>query len=135
MALAGELGVADNVVFMGRLPHAGALAHMAGCDIFVLPSWNDDFGVVYLEALGLGKPVIGCRGQGVEDMVEDGRTGYLVEPRDTESLARTILHILNNGTESARVAAAAREKVLSSFTWEQNACRYTDVYLRCIKKG
>ncbi len=134
-ALVQELDLTNHVVFMGRLPHIQALEHMAGCDIFVLPSWNEAFGVVYLEAMGLGKSVIGCRGEGVEDIVEDGQTGYLVEPRSTESLARTIIQLLKNDAASTRVAAAARDKVLSSFTWEQNARQYMDLYRRLIAKG
>jgi len=130
-----ELDLHDHVSFIGALPHDEALSHMAGCDVFVLPSWNEAFGVVYLEAMGLGKPVIGCRGEGIEDIVDDGRTGYLVEPHSTESLAQTILHLLHNETAGAQVAAAARDQVRSSFTWEQNARKYLDVYWRCITKG
>src|SRR5262249_38319120 len=70
--LARQLGLSQRVRFTGRLPHAQALAEIARADIFTLPSWQEAFGVVYLEAMALGRPVVGCRGQGAEDIIRDG---------------------------------------------------------------
>ncbi len=55
------------VKFIGEVSHYKLMEYMASCDIFSLPSQNEGFGVVYLEAMAQGKPVIGCQGEGIED--------------------------------------------------------------------
>jgi len=60
--LAKSLGIESKVRFLGKLPHSEVMREMASCSLFCLPSWNEGFGLVYLEAMSLGKPVIGCRG-------------------------------------------------------------------------
>jgi glycosyltransferase involved in cell wall biosynthesis len=79
--LVNKLNLQNIVKFIGEVSHHKVMKHMAACDIFSLPSWNEGFGVVYLEAMAHGKPVIGCQGEGIEDFVEDGKTGILVFDR------------------------------------------------------
>lgn len=62
--LARALRIADSILFTGYKPHSEVWSYFADCDIFVFPSWNEAFGIVYIEALGLGKPVFGCAGEG-----------------------------------------------------------------------
>ncbi|MDR3270733.1 MAG: glycosyltransferase, partial [Peptococcaceae bacterium] len=64
--LAADLGLSERVEFLGMLAHPLAMRQMAECDIFVMPSWNEAFGVVYLEAMAHGKPVIGTIGEGID---------------------------------------------------------------------
>lgn len=126
--LTRELGIDDRVTFLGRLPHHEGMCHMALCDIFCLPSWEEGFGVVYLEAMAHGKPVIACRGEGIEDVVTDGETGLLVKPRDVDSLAEAIRFLLDHSDKAKTIGEQARSLVLENYTWEKNAERTLRVY-------
>jgi len=126
--LAGELGLEEQVEFLGRLPHHQAMKYMAACDIFSLPSWNEGFGVVYLEAMATSKPVIGCQGEGIEDFVEHGKTGLLVKPRDVDSLVEALDYLLSHPDEAKAMGERARKLVLENYTWEKNAEKTIKVY-------
>ena len=126
-ALAGSLGLADRVRFLGRLDHQRTLDEIAGADIFSLPSWGENFGIVYLEALARGKPIIGCRDWGAADIIEDGAEGLLVAPRETASLEFALARLLLDPDECA--AMGARGWVTSErFTWRANAERYLSIF-------
>lgn len=84
-ALAADLGVADAVAFSGRIPREQMSALLQGADAFVLPSDAETFGVVYIEALACGKPVIGARNGGAEEIITAGN-GLLVEKNDATGL-------------------------------------------------
>jgi len=73
---------------------------MAGADILSLPSWQEGFGVVYLEAMATWQTVIACQGEGITDVVEDGKTGLLVKPRDMPSLVQALDFLLSNPQKS-----------------------------------
>jgi glycosyltransferase involved in cell wall biosynthesis len=133
--LTKELGLESNVEFLGRLPHHQVMKYMASCDVFTLPSWNEGFGVVYLEAMATGKPVIGCEGQGVEDFVESGTTGILVKPRDVDSLVEALAFLLGHSEEARIMAERARERVLERFTWEKNAATMIGIYEEVLSAG
>ncbi|MEM7352710.1 MAG: glycosyltransferase [Acidobacteriota bacterium] len=126
-ALARELGLADRVIFMGSLPHGEALRQVGRADIFTLPSWQEAFGVAYVEAMACGKPVIGCRTQGAEDIIRHERDGLLVHPRDPESLSEALARLLQ-APDYARKLGAAGIRRAAEFTWERNAKRYLDLY-------
>lgn len=129
--LAHELGIGERVRFTGALPHAQALEVIASADIFALPSWRESFGVVYLEAMAFGKPVIGCKGQGAQDIVVDGETGLLVEPQDVVSLAEALLKLMRDPALGKKMGAAGKRRV-ESFTWHANATRYQSCYLELV---
>lgn len=130
--LARETGVQHYVEFLGRLPHLDALRQVAACDVFVLPSWSEAFGVVYLEAMGAGKPVIGCLGEGIEDFVEHSKTGYLVRPKDAMDLSQRLVYILDHPAEAAAVGEAAQQYVTQNYTWQQNAKKYYELYYHLL---
>lgn len=126
--LASDLGIASRVRFLGRQPHHRVMEYMAACDIFSLPSWQEGFGIVYLEAMAHAKPVIGCRGQGIEDFVEHGRTGFLVEPRSVDDLAGAIDYLLSHPGAALEAARRGRDTVINKFTWSRNAAATIGVY-------
>lgn len=115
--LVSKLALNDCVVFLGQLSHSEVVDHMAACDVFVLPSWNESFGLVYVEAMAQGKPVIGCKGQGIEDVIEHGVTGLLVEPKDLVSLRNAIILLLKNEDLRKRIGENAYQVVLRDYTW------------------
>jgi teichuronic acid biosynthesis glycosyltransferase TuaC len=105
--LASELGVADRVEFAGQLPPAEALARARRCEVFVMPSVDEAFGVAYVEAMAGGLPAVGRAGEaGPEEIAAAGPGMHLATGHD---LARTIA--------AAADGAAARETVRRHFTW------------------
>jgi teichuronic acid biosynthesis glycosyltransferase TuaC len=86
----------------------------------VLPSVDEAFGVAYVEAMGAGVPAIGCRGQdGPEEIAAAGGGIELVQARDPRALAAAIDGLLSDPDRLAAMRLAARETVLSQFTWER----------------
>jgi glycosyltransferase involved in cell wall biosynthesis len=129
-ALAARLGIADRVEFTGRLEHRELLAMMARADVFALPSAPEGFGLVHLEAMAQGTPVIGCLDQGPADFIEDGVSGYLVPYGDVGALARAIAAALSDRSHTRALGENAR-RVAAGFTWEENARRMLEIYERC----
>ena len=126
--LVNELNLQNIVIFIGEVSHHKVMKYMEACDIFSLPSWNEGFGVVYLEAMAQGKPVIGCKGEGIEDFVEDGKTGLLVKPKDVDSLVKALDFLLSHPTEAQEMGKRARDLVLNNYTWEKNAEKMIEIY-------
>lgn len=118
----------DRVFFLGQLSNREVLKHMSEADIFSLPSWKEGFGIVYLEAMARGKPVIACKGEGIEDVIEHKVNGFLVEPHDVDSLIRTIDYILANPESAVNIGKIAQQVVLNRYTWEKNAEKIMCVY-------
>ncbi|MGB2875427.1 MAG: glycosyltransferase [Gaiellaceae bacterium] len=99
--------VAARVRFVGELPRDQALAVVARADLAVFPSLWESFGYVALEAMALGTPVVASRAGGLAELIEDGRTGWLVPPADADALAEVLLARLAAPEESKRVAETA----------------------------
>jgi glycogen(starch) synthase len=102
--------VADRVHLLGELPRAAALAMVARADVVVLPSLWESFGYVCVEAMALGRPVVASRTGGFAEMVEEGRTGWLVTPGDAEELAETLIEALGDRARLEAYGAAGRRR-------------------------
>jgi len=132
--LTRELGLNDVVSFEGYKSHAEVWPYFAECDIFVLPSWNEAFGIVYIEALALGKPVIGCAGEGgPEDLKALGDCIELVKPRDVESLVSALQRLIENPERRRQMGEIGRRIVEEHFTWERNAMDTMRIYRRVLE--
>lgn len=123
-----ELGLEDNVYFQGALSHNDALLYLKGADVFLLPSYKEAFGVAYLEAMVSGLLTIGVGGQGPEDFINNGVTGYLVPPRDVDAIYSLLRYIIDNPTEVAEIAASGCEYVRREFTWDKHARKLMAIY-------
>jgi glycosyltransferase involved in cell wall biosynthesis len=105
------------------------LDYMKDFDLFVLPSTEDeDLPYVILEAMTLGKPVIGTRVAGIPEQIEHGETGLLVDPSDPKALAQAIRRILLDRGRSQGMGEAARRKYAADFRYEQIMNRYLELY-------
>jgi len=91
--LANKLGLKERVGFVGQILHEKITEYLAQADCFVLPSLKEGFGIAVLEAMAAGLPVIGTRVGGIPDIIEDGKTGILVEPKNPEAIAQAIYEI------------------------------------------
>nr|BAL55163.1 glycosyl transferase family 1 [uncultured Acetothermia bacterium]BAL60202.1 glycosyl transferase family 1 [Candidatus Acetothermum autotrophicum] len=125
--LIDKLSLQEHVDLLGFIPPERLAEFYAASDIFVLPSWQEAFGIVYLEAMANGKPVIGCQGEGIEDFVEHKKTGCLVKPKDVDSLVEALDYLLSHPKEAKAMGERARETALQ-YTWERNAERTIEVY-------
>jgi glycosyltransferase involved in cell wall biosynthesis len=114
--LAHELGVAERTRFLHELTQDELFACYASCEVFALPSRGEGFGLVYLEAMAHGKPVIGGAHGGALDVVEDGVTGWLVPHGDIERLSRALLA---DPVRAAEMGARGRDRLARKFSFEQ----------------
>ncbi|KAF1008686.1 MAG: Glycogen synthase [Burkholderia gladioli] len=110
-----------RVVFEGRVSDGRVLQAYAKCDIFVGPSLFESFGMVFIEAMRQGKPVIACHAGGMPEVVEDGRTGLLVPPGDAHSLEQAIERLLQDPAMRQRLGTAARRAYECRFTAQRMA--------------
>lgn len=98
------------------------------CDLLVLPSRSDSFGIVFLEAWFYGKPVVGARAGGIPGVVRDGTDGLLVPFGDDRELALAIRKLLLDSEHARTLGRAGRERVLAEFTWDRKYEVVKDVY-------
>lgn len=117
------------VDYLGSCPPEDVKARMRLAHVFAMPSKTETFGLVYVEALSQGLPVVYTRGQGFDGWVEEGAAGWSVSSRDPQELARRILDIWRNYPDFARNAAAVD---LSPFDWDEIAARYAKIYADAV---
>jgi glycosyltransferase involved in cell wall biosynthesis len=91
---ARSLGIADRVVFAGFIPENEKADHYRLADAYVMPGWGEGFGIVYLEALACGIPVLGSKLDGSREALRNGELGILVDPHDRDDLWRGLLEVL-----------------------------------------
>ncbi|MDI3488527.1 MAG: hypothetical protein PWR26_1244 [Methanosarcinales archaeon] len=117
-----------NVRFMGFLHPKMLKGLYAVCDVFVLPSLEEGFGMVLTEAMASGKPLVGTRVGGIPMQIRDGWNGFLVEPANEEQLAERIEYLIENEEERKRMGKNSRRLAEEEFSWERIAKRYVEVY-------
>ena len=105
-----------NVTFAGGLPSSQVHAYLSRARVLVLPSLQEGQPNVILEAMAHGTPVIASRVGGIPDLVEDGETGWLIEPRDTAALARHIRSMWSDADTWERMSRRSRE-VVARYHW------------------
>jgi glycosyltransferase involved in cell wall biosynthesis len=124
--LGRELGVDEAVRFLGYVSPVQRAVEDAA--IVVVPSLGEGFGMVALEAMERARPVIASAVGGLPEIVEDGRTGLVVEPGDAEALADAIVALAGDLGRAAAMGLAGRERALAEFTPERSAERIEALY-------
>jgi glycosyltransferase involved in cell wall biosynthesis len=109
--LAGQLGIAGRVDFLGHLPFARLVAEYRNAAAFALPSAQEGFGIVFLEAMASSLPVVAARAAAVPEVVVDGSTGLLTPPGDDEALATGLMSLLEDDAIRRSMGSAGRERV------------------------
>ena len=108
--LCEHLGLADHVMFAGWLPPAGVTSSYCAARVLAVPSvWPENLPTVAIEALAIGRPIVGSDIGGIPELVVDGLTGRLVEPRDAEALGSALTEVLSDTALADRMAQAAQE--------------------------
>jgi len=126
--LSEQLGCADRVHFRGRRSRAETAAAMQRCSVFALPSRYEGLGCVYLEAMSAGKPVVGCRGQGIAEIIQQGSNGFLVGPDNERELTLVLQMLIGDEQRRRNLGRAARETILDGFTLAHQAERLARIY-------
>jgi phosphatidylinositol alpha-1,6-mannosyltransferase len=115
--LARGLGVAERVFLPGFVPREQLGALYAACYAFVMPSHQEGFGLAYLEAMNFGKPCVGCRGQGAEDVIVHEETGLLLpECGDRSALSEALRRLLKDPALAERLGRAGFARLHATFT-------------------
>ena len=127
-ALARHLGVWDRVRFAGHIGDAERNRLFQAADVAVVPSRYEPFGIVALEAMALGAPLVAAGTGGLAEVVEDRRTGLLFRPGDPQSLAEQLITALALPSLRRELKERARRAVSEQFHWRRIAQRTLDVY-------
>ena len=131
-ALAGDLGLSDRVGFAGRVPHAQLPAVLNTCEVVVAVPWYEPFGIVPLEAMACGLPVVGTAVGGLLDTVEHGVTGLLVPPGRPRDIADAVSALLADAPLRATMGRAGAIRA-QGYGWDAIARRTELSYHRALE--
>ena len=126
--LISENGLNDYIELLGGLEHSVAMEYLSVADIFLLPSWQETFGLVYAEAMANGVLTIGCEGQGFDGIIKDKENGLLVAPKSSQSIVDAIHFVLNNEAVAMEIAEKGKKTVESTLTFEKIAEQIGEIY-------
>lgn len=129
-------GVADRVEFRGWLQGAALRAAYVDAAVVAVPSrWPEPFGIVGIEAMAHGRPVVACAVGGVPEWLSDGEGGYLVPPGDVRAMASRLEACLQDPAHASVVAARGRARVRREFTADAHLARLIPLYTQVVARG
>jgi len=133
-ALANAAGVGNRVRFTGAVSRSELWTLYQHALLFAMPSrMPEGLGLVFLESMACGVPVIGTRSGGTTEIVDDGGTGILIDNNSPQELASAMRRMLDDPAARAAMGQRARAAVLSRFTWNRFAQQYLEVYSSCTR--
>jgi len=127
-ALVEGSGLGSVVELLGRVEPSQIPSLLAGCELFVLPSRQEPFGIAILEAMASRKAVIATRVGGVPEIIRHMENGFLVDAESPQELAEAVVLLLQDNELRDSLAEAGYETVRSRFTWEKVVEKYLDAY-------
>jgi D-inositol-3-phosphate glycosyltransferase len=125
--LVTKLGIAERTTFVGAVPHERLPLYYSAADVTVMPSSYESFGLVAVESLACGTPVVASRVGGLTSIVRDGETGFLVPWRDAALFAERVRRVLEDEAFRTQLAAHARQSVLE-YGWDRIADEHLALY-------
>ena len=125
--LAQKSTARDRILFVGKLKLEQLKAYYSRSDVFVMPSRQEGFGITFLEAMAVGKPVVGGTLGGTKEVIHHGVTGLLVNPEDLEDLTHCLIHLLHDEALRRKMGEAGRQCVEQSYTFERFEQRLTEI--------
>lgn len=127
-----SLGLQNITIFVGNVSHETLSMYYAAADVCVVPSYYESFGLVAIEAMASGTPVVASNTGGLRFTVVNEVTGLLVPPRDTIALSNSIDRILKNLPLAKKLGEAGRERVRQSFSWEKTVNQISNLYVSLL---
>lgn len=122
------LGRTDIIAINRQLSEEDVISYYSGAKLFVCPSVYEPFGIINLEAMACGAPVVASRVGGIKEVVRHGKNGILVEPGDVEGLAEAMNKVLGDEGLRLKLAKAGRPYVEKNFSWDRIAKQTFDLY-------
>lgn len=122
-----ECGIEKNVSFLGTCHYDVVAQYMNSADIFIMPSYFEALGCVYLEAMSSGTLTCGCFGTGAEEIIKDKESGILVAQKSVDDIYEAIVFAMDNPEEAKRIAKNGVNRA-HDFSWSASACSLVDVY-------
>jgi len=132
--IATDLDIEKSVLFIGEVPHNELAEYYAKADIFVLPSYmnnageTEGLGVVLLEAMACGVPVVGSNTGGIPHVIKDGITGVLANQKDAMSIANKITYLLENSNLREKVKSNAINLIQKEYSWDIVSAKFLSIY-------
>ncbi len=131
--LASQLGIADRVFFAGRVSVADLPGYYVNCTVFCSPALGGEaMGIVLIEAMAAGRPVVASAIAGYDEVIRDGVDGCLVSAGDPEALAATLTELLKSEPARSRLSENALARV-QQYAWPEVAARIESVYRECCQ--
>lgn len=131
--MAMDLKIDGDTIFTGSVPHSEAMNYHNMLDIFVALSVSESFGVSVLEASSCEKPVVVSNVGGLPEVVEDGKTGYIVPAKNPEAAALAIEKLILNKELRIKMGGNGREKVIREYEWKHSIQTMKQIYLEMLK--
>lgn len=129
-----KLNISANVIFVGRINNKKLQKFYSESDIILVPSvWDEPFGLVGVEAMSVGRPVIASNVGGIPEWLDDGKTGFLVDPGNSEQIAGKVIELFSDRKLLEQMGKNARKKA-EQFSIEKHANKIEKIYLEVIKK-
>jgi glycosyltransferase involved in cell wall biosynthesis len=126
-SLVRELNLQDCVRFAGKVSNEEIPEYMSKADVFALPSLSEGFGIVNIEAMASGLPIVTTNVGGLPEIIINGENGFLVEPKNPEALAEKILFILNNNDLKARISINNQMRA-RKYSWDSVIKHLISIY-------
>jgi len=126
--LSHKLNINNNIVFYGWKENDEVQKIMLGCDLCVLQSRIESFGLTIVEAMAAGIPVISATAGAIPEIIKDGETGLLVPSEDIEALTKAIFYALENRDKTQNMPKVAQKMVKEKFSWDLSAKKFIEIY-------
>ena len=130
--LASALGIANKVEFLGRQGRTQVANLLHGCEVFVLPSRSEPFGIVLVEAMACKKPIVATTAGGIPEIIENQKNGILVEPDDEKGLAEALITVLKDENLRINIAVKGYSTVRERFRIDDTGIAYEDLFVDLI---
>jgi len=132
--LVTKLKIKNNVIFCGEINQTHISPYYSSADIFALHTLHEGLGVVILEAMASGLPIITTKAGGTEDLVKNNENGFLVEINNPEEMSKKILYLLNNFKARIRMSRKSRQVVEERYSWDVIANEYKRLFNSKVNK-
>lgn len=127
-----KLGLDKNVIITGWIDNKKVPAFFATSDVTVVPSFFEGLGIVAVEAIASGSPVIASNVGGIPDIIKHKKTGLLVKPKNSKEIAEALISILSNKESSMKMVKAAQDLVMEKYDWDIITKEFTNLFSSLI---
>ena len=138
--LTKKLKLENNIIFTGKLPNNKLPRYYATADVFIAPSikdsygWVEAMGIVFLESLSSGTPIIGSNIGGIPDIIRDNETGLLVEQKNSKEIAIAVKKILKDKNFARKLVKNGQNFIKTNYSWDSVSYRFKKVYSVILAK-